>query len=142
MIRAGDRVFVDTGAWIAMAITADVRHPDARAIWESIIRAGARPVSSVPVILETFTYLDRKGSRAIAGRWREGLSNVERLEVLACTAADLDQAWSYIEKKSFHKLSLVDATSFVLMKRSGLRTAFAFDTHFGQAGFHYVEVAT
>jgi predicted nucleic acid-binding protein len=33
---------------------------------------------------------------------------------------------------------VVDATSFVLMKRLKLRRAFAFDQHFAQAGFQMV----
>ena len=139
MIRAGDRVFVDTGAWIALAITTDIYHRDARDTWDALSRDGARLVTSVPVIVETFTYLDRKGSRDIAMRWREGLGEVRRLEILSCTPAELRSAWSYLEKKGFHKLGLVDATSFVLMKKHRVRLAFAFDTHFAQAGFRYVE---
>ena len=32
-------------------------------------------------------------------------------------------------------LSLVDCASFEVMRRSGIRTAFAFDPHFGEFGY-------
>jgi predicted nucleic acid-binding protein len=35
-----------------------------------------------------------------------------------------------------------DATSFAVMERLGLKTAFAFDPHFRQYGFHVVGLAT
>ena len=37
-----------------------------------------------------------------------------------------------------HKLSVVDATSFVIMKRAGIGLAFTFDHHFAVAGFRLV----
>jgi len=36
---------------------------------------------------------------------------------------------------NLRKLSLVDCTSFVLMRRLGVETAFAFDQHFVEQGF-------
>ena len=41
----------------------------------------------------------------------------------------------YFARKDLHKLSLVDATSFVLMRKHKVRVAFSFDTHFAAAGF-------
>jgi predicted nucleic acid-binding protein len=37
-----------------------------------------------------------------------------------------------------HKLSAVDATSFVIMTQHDIRTAFAFDHHFAVVGFRMV----
>lgn len=138
MIRPSDRVFVDTGAWVALAVVRDPLHPRAREQWEALERAGSRLFTSVPVLLETFTFLDRKGSRLLANRWRESLGDVAHLDILDCVLADLNAAWSYVERKEFHKLSLVDATSFVLMRKHKIRMALAFDTHFTIAGFRFV----
>jgi len=38
-------------------------------------------------------------------------------------------------------LSLVDAVSFEVMRQRGLNEAFAFDRHFGEAGFSLVAAA-
>jgi uncharacterized protein len=135
VIRTGERVFVDTGAWIALAIVRDPLHERARATYDTVSHVGGRLFTSTAVILETFTYLDRKGSREIALRWFVGLSNTPRLQTLDCTPADISLAVPRLSNREFHRLSLVDATSFVLMQRHRLRVAFAYDTHFAIAGF-------
>ena len=126
---------MDTGAWVALAVTSDPLHQRARLQWEGLSGTGARLYSSVPVVIETFTYLDRCGSRELALAWRDSLRTIGRLKILDCSSADLQVAWPFFERRDLHKLSLVDATSFALMQKHGLRSAFAFDTHFAVAGF-------
>ncbi len=63
------------------------------------------------------------------------LRKIPHFEILPCTPADLDAAWAHFDRRGLHKLSLVDATSFVLMQKHKIRMAFAFDVHFGAAGF-------
>jgi len=58
--------------------------------------------------------------------------------VLECSAADVTRAWAYFRRRDLHKLSAVDATSFVLMTRNKIRVAFTFDQHFLIAGFRGV----
>ena len=41
-------------------------------------------------------------------------------------------------KTQVYLLSAVDATSFVLMERTGIREAFTFDHHFASVGFRLV----
>jgi predicted nucleic acid-binding protein len=135
VIRAGERVFVDTGAWIALALVQDSMHGRAREIWTALLEAGARPFVSVPVLLETFTYLQRKVSQDIAERWWQSLDEVRFLERIECASAELKAAVKFFARRDLHQLSMVDATSFVLMKKHRLRVAFAFDTHFSTAGF-------
>jgi len=135
MIRAGERVFVDTGAWIALAIVRDSMHERAREAWTSLLEAGARPIVSVPVLLETFTYLQRKVSQDVASRWWDSLATVRFLERVECSTSDLNAAMKFFQRRDLHKLSLVDATSFVIMRKHKVRVAFTFDTHFAAAGF-------
>lgn len=137
-MRAAELVFVDTGAWIALALTRDPLHPRARGAWERLLGTGARLHTSVPVVLETFTFLDRNASRDVALAWKAALGAVRRLKILPSTAADLDRAWPYFERTDLHKLSAVDALSFVLMSDRRIRVAFAFDAHFASAGFRVV----
>jgi predicted nucleic acid-binding protein len=137
-MRAGQVVFVDTGAWIALALTRDPLHERARENWTRLIGAGARLHTSVPVVIETFTFLDRNATRAVALRWKDSLEATPRLRVLPCTPADLARAWRYFERSDLHKLSAVDAVSFVLMTQARIRAAFAFDSHFATAGFRMI----
>jgi predicted nucleic acid-binding protein len=133
-----ERVFVDTGAWIALAVARDSLHERARGSWSALQRTGARLYTSTAVVLETFTFLDRKGSRDLANRWFSSVREVPRMTVLDLSAKDVDRAHPYLERPEFHKLSMVDATSFVLMHQKRIRAAFSFDTHFAVAGFYVV----
>ena len=135
MIRVGERVFVDTGAWIALALVQDSMHERALEIWTTLLEAGVRPFVSVPVMLETFTYIQRKVSQDVAAHWWASLEQVRFLERVECAPSELKAAMKFFARRDLHKLSLVDATSFVLMKKHKLRVAFAFDIHFSSAGF-------
>jgi predicted nucleic acid-binding protein len=136
-MRQGEAVFVDSGAWIALALSRDPLHPQARARWELLQGAGAKLHTSVPVMVETFTYLDRKATRDAALMWKESIYKLG-LRILACELRDLEQAWEYFRRPDLHKLSVVDATSFVIMQRARIRLAYAFDHHFAVVGFRLV----
>ena len=137
MIRPGQKVFVDTGGWLALALVDDSYHERASEGWTALQRSGARACTSVPVIIETFTYLQRKIDRGLAESWSEGLAR-NRLEVFACEAADLASAWQWLRRREMHKLSIVDATSFEILRKNKIRQVLGFDTHFAQAGFRLI----
>ena len=137
-MRAGELVFVDTGAWIALALTRDPLHPRASKTWELLTSTGAKLHTSVSILVETFTFLDRNTTRNVALAWKDSLKVVPRLRILSCTSRDLEQAWKYFERPDLHKLSAVDALSFVLMAERRIRVAFAFDGHFATAGFRMI----
>lgn len=135
MIKPGEPVFVDTGAWVALALTNDPQHAAAVAVWGELLAHHGRLHTSVPVVVETFTFLDRNAARTVASSWRDATLALPRLRVLDCPGRVLQQAWEWLDRRDLVRLSVVDATSFVLMKKAGIRSAFAFDHHFAQAGF-------
>lgn len=134
-MRSREAVFVDSGAWIALAIRSDPLHVRAVETWREVTAARARLFTSTPIVLETFTFLDRNTSRDVALSWKDSLDRIAGLRTLDCAASDLRDAWVWFERRDLHKLSAVDATSFVLMTRHGIRRAFAFDHHFASVGF-------
>jgi hypothetical protein len=137
-MRQGEAVFVDSGAWIALALSRDALHARAREQWDLVRGAGAKIHTSVPVVIETFTYLDRNANRDVALGWQQSVSALDGLAVLPCDPAVLESCWGYFRRRDLHKLSAVDATSFVIMKQARIRLAFAFDHHFAAAGFRLV----
>ena len=137
MMRQREGVFVDSGAWIALAIEGDAMHDAAVELWELLRRNGARLYTSIPVVIETFTFLDRIANRNAALSWKGAIDEL-RLKLLQCDRRDLENAWDFFRSTEFHKLSAVDATSFVLMKRNRIGLAFTFDYHFAVAGFRLV----
>jgi predicted nucleic acid-binding protein len=137
-MRQREAVFVDSGAWIALALSRDPLHRQAREQWDLLHEAAARLHTSVPVVIETFTFLDRNATRDVALTWKESIRRPGLVEILPCELRDLDQSWQYFRRPDLHKLSAVDATSFVIMKRARIRLAYAFDHHFATAGFRLV----
>jgi predicted nucleic acid-binding protein len=134
-MRQGEAAFVDSGAWIALALSQDPLHSQAREQWERLQGAGAKLHTSVPVIIETFTFLDRNTNRDVALAWKDSIYQPLRVRILPCELRDLEQSWSYFQRPDLHKLSAVDATSFAIMKRARISLAYAFDHHFAVAGF-------
>lgn len=137
-MRVGERVFVDSGAWIALALARDPLHERAVETWGSLLEARARLSTSVLVVIETFTFLDRNARRDVALAWKESLRAVEGLVTLEPKPAEIEHAFEHLRRSDLHQLSVVDATSFVLMKREKIRVAFAFDHHFAAVGFRMV----
>lgn len=137
-MRQGEDVFVDSGAWIALALTRDPLHGQAKEQWGLLRSAGAKLQTSIPVVIETFTFLERNANRDVALAWKDSIYKPGTVKILPCELRDLDQSWVYFQRRDMHKLSAVDATSFAIMKRARIRIAFAFDHHFAVAGYRLV----
>ena len=137
-MRHGEAVFCDSGAWIALALSRDPLHQAAVQQWELLQRSGAKLHTSIPLVIETFTFLDRNANRDVAMLWRESIYRPGMIKMLPCELRDLEQSWEYFRRADLHKLSAVDATSFAIMRRTRIRTAYTFDHHFAAAGFRLV----
>jgi predicted nucleic acid-binding protein len=137
-MRQREPVFVDSGAWIALALSRDPLHARARDQWDLLQGSGARLHTSVPVVIETFTFLDRNANRDVALAWKESIDKLAALRILPCELRDLERSWEYFRRPDLHKLSAVDAASFAIMKRARIRLAYTFDHHFAVVGFRLV----
>lgn len=124
--------FVDTSFWVGLRFARDARHPAAKAIWES----GAGPILTTGLVVgETWTFLSRRAGHDRAVQF---LDAVEALPQLTVRHVDEDteaEAWRWLRRHDERQYSLVDATSFVLMRRLRIREALAFDGDFTAAGF-------
>jgi predicted nucleic acid-binding protein len=137
-MRQGEAVFVDSGGWIALALSRDPLHQQAREQWDLLQAAGAKLHTSVPIVIETFTFLDRNANRDVALAWKQSIYKPGTLKVLPCELRDLEQSWEYFRRADLHKISAVDATSFAIMKRARIRLAYTFDHRFAVVGFRLV----
>lgn len=137
-MRQGEAVFIDSGAWIALALSRDPLHGQARVQWDVLRGAGAKLHTSIPVVIETFTFLERNANRDVALTWKDSVYKLRAMKILPCELRDLEQSWAYFRRRDLYKLSAVDATSFAIMKRARIRIAFAFDHHFAVAGYRLV----
>jgi uncharacterized protein len=137
-MRQGEAAFVDSSAWIALALSRDPLHRQAREQWDRLHGAGAKLHTSVPIVIETFTFLDRNANRDVALTWKESVYEAGTVKILSCELRDLEQSWEYFRRRDLYKLSAVDATSFAIMKRARIHLAYTFDHHFAVVGFRLV----
>lgn len=139
MIRHG--VFVDTSAWGALADAGDQSHAAARSAYAALRAASRRLVTTNHVLAESYTLILRRGGYQTAQAFLERVGSsglAERVFVVEQWERDAGALLRRFEDQPF---SYVDATSFVAMRRLGLREAFAFDRHFSTAGFDLVSSA-
>ena len=101
-MRAREAVFVDTSAWVALALARDPLHARAVEAWDQLTGLRARLHTSVPIMLETFTFLDRHSTRDVAVAWKDSLADLDDLRVLTCSADEMNAAWRYFSRREFH----------------------------------------
>ena len=130
-----DPVFVDTSALYALADRDDRHHLRAKAIVARIKRKRPDALTTSYIVAETHALIL---SRMGAERARLWLAHF-LLPVHQVTEEDQAAARSIIMEHTDKDYSLVDATSFSVMRRLGTRLAFAFDVHFAQFGFELLK---
>ena len=125
--------FVDTSAFFATLDRDDARHKDAAAAWRQMLEKGVGIVTTNYVLLETSALVQRRlGLRALE------LFSSEILAVADVEWIDERRHRAAVEMTlaaGRKELSLVDCSSFLVMREAGIRTVFCFDRHFEQQGF-------
>ena len=127
---------MDTSAFYAVSDADGEEHAAVRRAWEGSIEIEETLFTSNYVLVETLALLqNRLGIEAV----RAFDDTVTPLLRVLWVDEDVHrQAVSAILAAKRRRLSLVDCTSFVLMRRYGLDSAFAFDDHFQEQGFKAV----
>lgn len=128
-------IFVDSGAWIAVAVTDDEYHQAAVELYHSLLIASFTLVTSNLVIAESYTLIRRAGGQRPAVRFLKALRSSPRLLKVFSTADLEDTAEEILSLYTDQDFSFVDAVSFAIMRERTITEAFAFDRHFVTAGF-------
>jgi predicted nucleic acid-binding protein len=129
-------VFVDTSALYAGLDADDDTHGAAVAIWTELVETRAPLRTHHGVLVETTALVQRRLGMAAVRDLHHTL--VPTLSVRWIDAALHRTAMTGLLAAGRRDLSLVDWTSFEMMREEGLTEAFAFDTDFTAQGFHLV----
>jgi uncharacterized protein len=124
-------IFVDTGAWFAVAVRND---PDHAAAMRWLGQNHEPLITTDHVLAETATLIRMRDKTARGHRLavRIASSILRQQAYKNVTSADLQQALRLFRNYSDHLFSFVDCTSFAVMERLGIAYAFAFDRHFDE----------
>lgn len=124
-------VIWDTSGVVAFIRADDPHHEEAMACVHRMERERERLVLTNFIVSEVYTLLLARISPEIARRWlRENPVAPERV-----SKADEERAKEILLGQEDKDYSYVDATSFAVMERFGMETAFTFDRHFEQYGW-------
>lgn len=128
-------IFVDTSALYAILDRDDAAHRAARDTWASWLAEADGPdlVSSNYILIESFALVQARLGMDAIGSLADDLIPVLTIEWV--TPDDHRSAVQMLRTANRRRLSLVDCSSFQVMRRLTLADAFTFDPHFGEQGF-------
>jgi hypothetical protein len=126
------RLFVDTGAWYALT---DKRDPDHRNAVQ-FLRKNTYPLVTTNFVFdETITLLRMRIGWEAAAEFGRKLKSSRLVTIIAVNGEDENRAWDIFLKFRDKDFSYTDCTSFAVMQRLKLETAFTFDGHFEMMKF-------
>ena len=131
-------IFIDTGAWIALADTTDNVHLAAIETYPLVLQQWDRLVTTNLVVAEAYNLIRRRLGYKAGMHFLETLRKSPRLIKVYSDETLETQAETFLHQYSDQTFSLVDAVSFALMTQREIGEAFAFDRHFITAGFTIV----
>ena len=128
--------FVDTSALLAMLDASDERHPVVDRTWNDLLDTDEPLITTSYVIVEVVALAQK----------RLGMNAVRTLDAdilpilrIVWINADIHRAaMSAVLSAARRHLSLVDCASFEVMRRRGIRTAFALDRDFADQAFEII----
>jgi len=126
------KLFVDTGAFIALTDADDENHKPAVAFYRNAKEKGMRFVTTNFVVCETMNYLRARISHNTAALFRENLKKSGFIDIVTVTPSIEDAAFTIFKRYTDKDFSFTDCTSFSIMSSLKLKSAFAFDKHFEQ----------
>jgi predicted nucleic acid-binding protein len=130
-------IFVDTSGWYALKATDDRFHDSAVLFYHELItgRHGSLVVSDY-VLDEAATLLMATKGGETATRFLDDSLSSKSVRLVWIEPELFHQANKTFKTGSGRGWSFTDCTSFELMHRLKIGTAFAFDKHFNEAGFN------
>lgn len=133
-----DALFVDTSGWAGPVLQSDPQH-EALMRYAQQLNNSKRPlVTTDDVLGELVALLTTRSpgmprSRLI--QFFNQIRSMPQVNIIHIDERTWNEAWALLEQRRDKLWSLVDASSFVLMRQMGLTETFTTDHHFSQAGF-------
>jgi predicted nucleic acid-binding protein len=126
-------IFVDTSALFAVLDADDADHVRALRVWQDLTGRRDHLTCTNYILLETVTLAQKRMGLKAVRLFHESIMPVLRVHWVG---VDEHQAAMHaLLTANRRQLSLVDCTSFDVMRRLGIRTAFTLDEHFAEQGF-------
>jgi predicted nucleic acid-binding protein len=134
-------IFVDTWAWVALALKRDQHHHPVTVQHKEFQRARRAYVTTDFVLSELIAHLYTTLTADQAQRFINNLlrsTDDGTYRLVHVSPQQFRQAWELRQKyQDKPDISFVDFTSFVVMRDLGITEVFTGDAHFGQVGMGF-----
>lgn len=121
------RLFVDTGAWYALVDKNDPDHKEAA----SFMKNNKIPLLTTNFVFdEAITLLQSRLGWNVAKEFGQRLKDSRFVSLISVKDEDEERAWEIFLKYKDNDFNYTDCTSFAVMERLKIDTAFTFDSHF------------
>lgn len=124
------KVFIDTGAFCALAIPKDQHNNAAKLLYKQIQKERPALFTSDYVLDEVYTLLKARSSHAIAVKFMNQIEENSLVTILRITEEIEEGAKSIFKRFEDKRLSFTDCTSFAFINNLRIGGVFAFDDHF------------
>lgn len=132
-----NQIFIDTSGWANLFIATESYHHQAKQWFSQSRQQHDQLITSNYVITELVALFHSplRVPRSQLFQYIEAITTASYTNVIHIDSTIHDEAWQLLKNRSDKNWSLVDATSFVFMKKWQLSEALTTDHHFEQAGF-------
>jgi uncharacterized protein len=126
-------LFIDTSGFLAVLNQNDRFHLPAKGAWLNILADDSVLFSSNYVLLETTALLQHRFGVDALRLFHSTIHPI--LRIIWVNQEIHDLAMGVLLSLNLRQLSLVDCTSFQMMRAANLEHVFTFDVHFSEQGF-------
>ena len=130
-----ESVFVDTGAWIALADADDAHHKVAAVTLPLVLKDCKSLVTSNMVVSESYLLIQRELGRKASMTFLTMLAASHKILIVYSAMEIEREARGILGKYADQDFSYTDAVSFAIMRNQGITKCFCFHKHFVTAGF-------
>ena len=125
-------IFLDTSAIYALADEADTHHMAAHKKFEDLLKSRETFLLHTYILLESVALLQARLGLPLAILF---LKDAKLFEIEWVDRGLHEEAAKELERIGKRGISLVDCTSFLVMRRKGVKKVLAFDPDFEDQGF-------
>jgi len=130
------RIFIDTGAFLALEDESDQYHEAALQFREQVLRKKRYEMITTSYILdETLTLIRFRINIKASVDFSKEIRKSKVVKIVHVSREMEGKARDIFERYDDKDFSFTDCVSFVVMWEMGIKEAFAFDEHFNQIGF-------
>lgn len=134
-----NKIFIDSSAFKAVFDFSDKFHNEALLYWKESAEKHTVFLTTNFILDETLTLIrSHMGKNASLQLLDDIVASNQQIQIIRITVADEKDARDYFERLPGRGISFTDCTSFAVMKRLKIPTAFTFDQDFVSADFKTV----